>query len=121
VSRVLLMVCSLGSAASRRGCLLLLPAHFVRRMMGLLVRAGILIAKQGPLGGIRLARCADQITMLEVIEAVDGPWRSGAPRPAGKDAGGVTLRLGEPCRKVTEAERRALARVSLAELAVGGR
>jgi Rrf2 family protein len=38
-----------------------------------LVRAGILTSKNGPRGGSNLARPAKEITMLEIIEATDGP------------------------------------------------
>jgi Rrf2 family protein len=37
-----------------------------------LVRAGVLTAGTGLRGGFRLARPADQITLLQVVEAVDG-------------------------------------------------
>ena len=36
------------------------------------IRAGVLTGATGPRGGFRLARPADQITMLDVVEAVDG-------------------------------------------------
>jgi Rrf2 family protein len=52
-----------------------LPAAYLAKQLQALVRAGVLTAVTGPRGGFRLARPADQITMLQVVEAVDG----GAP------------------------------------------
>ena len=49
-----------------------LPAAYLAKQLQALVRAGVLSAITGPRGGFRLARPADQITMLQVVEAVDG-------------------------------------------------
>jgi Rrf2 family protein len=42
-----------------------------------LARQGLLESLRGPHGGFRLARPADQMTLLEIYEAVDGPLRPG--------------------------------------------
>lgn len=47
------------------------PAHLAKQLQAL-VRAGVLAATTGPRGGFRLARPADGITLLDVVEAVDG-------------------------------------------------
>lgn len=49
-----------------------LPAAYLAKQLQALVRAGVLTGATGPRGGFRLARPADQITMLDVVEAVDG-------------------------------------------------
>ena len=51
----------------------LIPRSFVRRVVTQLSAAGLLTTTRGSDGGITLARPADQITLLEVIEAIDGP------------------------------------------------
>ena len=48
------------------------PAAYLAKQLQALVRAGVLVATTGPRGGFRLARPAEQITLLQVIEAVDG-------------------------------------------------
>jgi Rrf2 family protein len=48
------------------------PAAYLAKQLQALVRAGVLTATTGPRGGFRLARPAEQITLLQVIEAVDG-------------------------------------------------
>jgi Rrf2 family protein len=48
------------------------PAPYLAKQLQALVRAGVLSATTGPRGGFRLARPAEQITMLQIVEAVDG-------------------------------------------------
>jgi Rrf2 family protein len=45
----------------------------VRRLIGKLVRGGILVSSRGSAGGIRLARPASSITMLDVVQVMEGP------------------------------------------------
>jgi Rrf2 family protein len=48
------------------------PAAYLAKQLQALVRAGVLSATTGPRGGFRLARPAEQITLLQIVEAVDG-------------------------------------------------
>ena len=48
------------------------PAAYLAKQLQTLVRAGVLSATTGPRGGFRLARPAEQITLLQIVEAVDG-------------------------------------------------
>ena len=50
-----------------------LPTEYLLQVMQQLVRVGILTSKKGPRGGSNLARPANKITLLEIIEAIDGP------------------------------------------------
>src|SRR5438105_14710278 len=52
-----------------------IPEKFLLKLLKPLVSTRVLISLKGPNGGYRLGRPADQISMLEVIEAVDGPLR----------------------------------------------
>lgn len=52
-----------------------LPGPYLAKQLQALVRAGVLAATTGPRGGFRLARPASEITLLQLVEAVDG----GAP------------------------------------------
>ena len=50
-----------------------IPWEYLLKTMRQLVRANVLRSKRGPGGGFSLARSPNKITMLQVIEAVDGP------------------------------------------------
>jgi Rrf2 family protein len=49
--------------------------HFAKVMQAL-SRAGLVASVRGPRGGTRLSRPADQISLLEVYEAVEGPTQT---------------------------------------------
>jgi Rrf2 family transcriptional regulator, cysteine metabolism repressor len=55
--------------ADRRG----IPAHQVEQVFAVLRRAGLLESQRGVKGGYTLRRDPADITVLAVIEAVDGP------------------------------------------------
>jgi Rrf2 family protein len=99
-----------------------LPPSFTPQVLGLLARAGIAESKPGRGGGYRLVRPPRRISMLEVVEAAEGPLANER----------CTLR-GGPCRwddhcavhdtwtRAREALRGQLARTSLAAVAAEDR
>ena len=50
-----------------------LPAAYLSKHLQALSRAGVITSMPGPQGGYRLARPAEQITLLEVVTAIEGP------------------------------------------------
>jgi Rrf2 family protein len=50
-----------------------LPEAYLAKLLKALVRAGLLKATTGPRGGFRLAQPPEQITVADVVEAVEGP------------------------------------------------
>ncbi|MBL8049810.1 MAG: Rrf2 family transcriptional regulator [Anaerolineales bacterium] len=50
-----------------------IPASFLVKIISQLSNAGILHTSRGLRGGVMLAREPESITLLEVIEAIDGP------------------------------------------------
>ena len=53
-----------------------IPLEYLLKILQQLVKANILRSKRGPRGGFSLARPPQKITLLQVIEAVDGPMVS---------------------------------------------
>jgi Rrf2 family protein len=49
-----------------------LPAAYLAKQLQTLTRAGVLAATTGPRGGFRLGRAPSEITLLQIVEAVDG-------------------------------------------------
>ena len=101
-----------------------LPAPYLAKQLQALTRAGILAATTGPRGGFRLARAPKDVTMLQIVEAVDGaaaPYECREIRQQGR--GGLSP---EECqtmcplaRTMAEAHtawRASLAAVSLADI-----
>src|SRR3954463_13493229 len=64
-----------------------IPERFLLKVLKPLVSARLLYSVKGPNGGYRLAKPASKISLLEVVEAVDGPIRGQAPlaREPGRD------------------------------------
>jgi len=52
------------------------PPQYLPQILASLVRSGFLVATAGPVGGYELARPPGQITLLQVVEAIEGPFRS---------------------------------------------
>lgn len=48
------------------------PAAYLAKHLQAMARAGVLETVKGPRGGYRLARPASEITLLDVVEAIDG-------------------------------------------------
>jgi Rrf2 family transcriptional regulator, cysteine metabolism repressor len=55
-----------------------IPAQFLEQLFATLRRAGILRSQRGVKGGYVLAHPADELTVLEVVELLDGPLGQGA-------------------------------------------
>src|SRR2546423_4471301 len=56
-----------------------IPERFLLKVLKPLVSARVLSSVKGPNGGYRLAKPPTQITLLEILEAVDGPIRGVVP------------------------------------------
>lgn len=50
-----------------------IPPSFLAKIISQLSIAGLLQTSRGARGGVTLARAADEITLLDVVEAIDGP------------------------------------------------
>ena len=93
------------------------PLPTVQKLLGRLALTGLLESARGTGGGFRLVRDADEISLAEIIEAVEGPIAMTACLHGRHDC---VLESGCPVRPhwdvVNGAIRGALAEVSLARL-----
>lgn len=97
-----------------------LPMEYVRSAMSDLRRAGIVATRRGREGGYRLARQADEVTLADVIRAVDGPLTAvRGTRPEHLDYEGAAEPLAQVWLAVRASERRILESVTLRHLATG--
>jgi Rrf2 family transcriptional regulator, iron-sulfur cluster assembly transcription factor len=52
---------------------MLIPRAFLHKITAGLVKAGLVATFPGPTGGLALARPAAEVSLLQVLEAIDGP------------------------------------------------
>lgn len=64
----------IGELARRRG----IPVQFLEQLFAVLRRAGILRSQRGVKGGYSFARDPSAITVLELVELLDGTFGAGA-------------------------------------------
>jgi Rrf2 family protein len=93
-----------------------IPEGFLVKVLKPLVSARVLQSLKGPHGGYRLARPASKISLLEVVEAVDGPIRGQAPLAGEAGRGGFDHRLEMICDQAAALLRRRLSKVRVSDL-----
>jgi Rrf2 family protein len=93
-----------------------IPERFLLKVLKPLVSARVLHSIKGPNGGYRLARSPAEISMLDIIEAVDGPIRGQAPLSQSDSNGHLDRKLDAICNQSAETLRKHLQKVRLSEL-----
>lgn len=78
----------IGELARRRD----VPVQFLEQLFAVLRRAGVLVSQRGVKGGYRFAKDPSSVTVLEVVELLDGPL--------GRDATGVFADAAAAARQV---------------------
>jgi Rrf2 family protein len=92
------------------------PREYLQQVMQNFVRAGIITSKKGPKGGSDLAREAKNITLLEIIEAIEG--QVVVPMTFAKETGKPFAKKVEKIfLDVSEAMKASYAKVTLADMA----
>ena len=97
-----------------------IPLKFLENILTELRRAELVATQRGAEGGYRLARPADEITLAEVIRAVDGPLANvRGERPDVVSYSGAAEPLQDVWLAVRTNLRAVLETVTLADLATG--
>ena len=97
-----------------------IPTKFLENIMGDLRKAGIVSSQRGAVGGYWLARPAAEITLADVIRAVDGPLANvRGTRPEQTTYHGVTEALVDVWIAVRASLRSVLEAVTLADVVAG--
>ena len=92
-----------------------MPERFLLQILRSLVTHGILESARGVDGGYFLARSLDEVALLDVIEAVDGPVTPSLPLLEGLPDE-AKMRLKSVLASITELARQELMTVKLAHL-----
>jgi Rrf2 family protein len=97
-----------------------IPGNFLENILRDLRRAGIVDSRRGQQGGYALARPADEISIADVIRAVEGPLANvrGHP-PEDLEYGGASAKLREVWIALRANIRNVLEQVTLADVARG--
>ena len=102
-----------------------LPAPYLNKQLQALARAGVLTSVPGARGGFSLARPAEDITVLDVVQAVDGTEgafrcteiRQQGPLPASRSASRTPCQIASVMGRAEAAWRAELAAETIAGLA----
>jgi Rrf2 family cysteine metabolism transcriptional repressor len=81
----------IGELARRRD----VPVQFLEQLFATLRRAGIISSQRGVKGGYRFARDPSEVSVLEIVELLDGP--------IGRDAEGIFADAARAAREVLAA------------------
>jgi Rrf2 family protein len=97
-----------------------IPLNFLENILGELHHAGIVRSHRGVDGGFRLARAADQVTIADIIRAVEGPLATvrGGP-PEYSTYGGAATALPRVWIAVRKNLRSVVEHVTVADVARG--
>lgn len=123
VSLALHTMALLGRASQRRvrnqeiADLLKASGHHLAKVMQRLVRAGLVDSACGPQGGFLLAKPADEIMLLDVYEAIEGPLGDEGCLLREPICSGRDCILGEVLHSIQTQLRDYLDKTTLAELA----
>jgi Rrf2 family protein len=97
-----------------------IPVKFLENILQGLRQAGIVESRRGPEGGHLLARPASEISLADVIRAIDGPLAGiGGRRPEDVEFKGTAEPLRDVWIALRVSVRRVLEEVSLADVAAG--
>jgi Rrf2 family protein len=95
-----------------------LPVNYLEQLMSQLRKANLVTALRGPHGGFVLARAASEITVAEIVEALEGPLGlADCPSGPGCCSRPEVCAVSELWQEASDALTRSLRRVTLAALA----
>ena len=97
-----------------------IPQNFLENILTELRRAGIIRTRRGAEGGYQLARPAEEVTVADVLRAVEGPLAAvQGIRPDELEYGGAAEKLPEVWVALRASLRDVLEHVTLADIARG--
>ncbi len=93
-----------------------MPERFLLQVLRHLVKAGVLRSARGAGGGFILARPANSVSLLDIIEAVEGPLPVGLPPGVAGFSEPTIQRLKDSLAAVADRTRGELGKISVAYL-----
>jgi Rrf2 family protein len=93
-----------------------MPERFLLQILRVLVTHGILKSTRGVDGGYSLTKPAEEISLLEVIEAIDGPLGGENSSALGQPPDAIQDKLQSALKSVTKTARKQLEAIKLSQL-----
>ena len=93
-----------------------IPQDYLMKIILRLVNAGILKSKRGPGGGLTLARNPGEISMLEIIEIIEGPLMRDVPMVELTHNANFALRTKNIYKKAVEKEMKVYDNAKLSKM-----
>ena len=93
-----------------------IPLLYLFKVLQKLTKANILHSKRGPGGGFTLTRPATEITLLEIIEAVDGPMVNDLKLSKQTNKKSFVLKMEKVCQSATAKEIEIYGKAKLSDM-----
>ena len=94
-----------------------IPVEYLLKILQQLARARVILSERGRRGGFQLRKSATEITVLEIVEALEGAITGELPVPdAIAEANSMKRAIEELCRESSEFARSLLGATSIEQL-----
>ena len=93
-----------------------IPLDYLLKIMLLLTKANILQGKRGPHGGYCLARPSKEITLYDIIEAIDGPLVQIEKISKYTKTSPFAVKMVKVCKDAVKAEKTILQKAKLSQM-----
>lgn len=93
-----------------------IPERFLLKVLKPLVGARVLNSVKGPNGGYRLARTPADISLLDIVEAIDGPIQAPVVPESDQTDAALNRRLNQICSQAADLVKKHLQKVRLTDL-----
>ena len=96
-----------------------IPLEYLLKILQQLVRVNVLRSKRGPRGGFFLARKPEEITLLNIIEAVEGPMLAHANLSQLTGNANFSIKMEDACNTATKKLRAMYENAVLSDMLAG--
>ena len=93
-----------------------IPLEYLLKILQQIVRANVLQSKRGPGGGFFMTRETSDVTLLEIVEAVDGPIADTLQLADQGNNEAFSKNIEDVCRHATNQVKQTYGQASLADI-----